>query len=416
MARHKQGTIRVSVILPVYNHDRWVGEAIRSVLAQTFTDFELIIIDDASQDGSWEVIQAVCEDISDAHMTAIRHSRNLGAPAAINEGLQQARGEYLGILNSDDVWEPSRLARLVSLAEAEAADFMATDVAVLDTDSHPKEAQEPHWVSWFEGLKQDYADHADIQATLLRGNCLITTSNFFFHRRVFERIGGFADWRYVHDYEYVLRVLQAGFDIRFLSGEKLLGYRLHDANTIREKPLAAIEENMRLLLEWLPRWDSVLSKQRLQGLEIQLQDLYRYTREEWQTVVHERLQAKERELFPLIQDRDQWIAERDAVISGLRQQLEQYHQQLLEREQWVSDRDRWIAERDALLQQQQIHLRERDAWVADRDRWIDERDALIRRLQQEQQALLDSRAFRLGSLLLSPLRWFRQRFSGVSHA
>lgn len=415
--------VKVSVILPVYNHARWVRQALDSVLAQSFTSFELIVIDDASQDASWEVLQAVCQANPTGRWQCVRHKTNQGAPATLNEGLQLAQGDFLAILNSDDVWDAGRLARLVSLAERESVDFISTDVALLDGDSKPKEAAEPHWVAWFEALKQDYLTHADSWATLLRGNFLITTSNFFFHRRVYTQVGGFAELRYVHDYEYALRIWLAGFKTRFLIGEKLLGYRLHDTNTIREKPLAAIEENMRLLLGWLPRLQRVLDWQRLRGLETQLQDLYRYTREEWLTIVHQRLVAREQELFPLIADRDGWIAERDTVISNLQQQLAQHREWLAEREHWIGERDMWIAdrdswltERDALIQLQTKHLSERDQWVADRDGWIAERDTLIQQLQQQQQDLLASRAFRLGQALLNPLRRCKQWLTGVSHA
>ena len=422
--------VKVSVILPVYNHARWVRQALDSVLAQSFTDVELIVIDDASQDASWEVIQAVCQENPAVAWQCLRHKTNQGAPASINEGLQLAQGDYLAILNSDDVWDAKRLERLVTLAERESVDFISTDVALLDGDSKPKEAAEPHWVTWFEALKQDYLTHADSWATLLRGNFLITTSNFFLHRRVYTQVGGFAELRYVHDYEYALRVWLAGFKTRFLLGEKLLGYRLHDSNTIREKPLAAIEENMRLLLGWLPRLQRVLDWQRLRGLETQLQDLYRYTREEWQTVVHQRLRVREQELFPLIADRDGWIAERDQVIADLQQYLVQHQQWLAERDSWVSERNGWIAERDAVIQLQGKHLTERDAviqlqgqhlierdrWVADRDGWIAERDTLIGELQQHYHAVLASRAFRLGEALLHPLRRCRQWFMGVGHA
>jgi glycosyltransferase involved in cell wall biosynthesis len=405
----KRGGINVSVILPVYNHARWIGDAIGSVLAQSYTGFELIIIDDASTDASWEAIQAVCHAKQDARLRCIRHSSNQGAPAAINEGLQLACGAYLAILNSDDVWDPARLERLVTLAETDRLDFIATDVALLDADSRRKEQAEPHWTAWFEGLKQDYAVHADIFASLLQGNFLITTSNFFFHRRVYAQLGLFAELRYVHDYDYVLRVLEAGFKLQFLGGEKLLGYRLHDTNTIRERPLAAIEENMHLLLGWLPRLQGMLDGHRMHGLHIQLRNLYRYTHEEWLTAIHTRLQSREQELFVLIADRDTWIADRDQHIQRLQQQLELHRQ-------WVAERDGWIAERDQLVQQYAQGLADRDTWIQDRDGWIAERDVLIRQLQQQQVDLRNSRAFRLGEALLAPLRRFRQLFAGVGYA
>lgn len=415
--------VKISVILPVYNHARWVEQAITSVLAQTLPAFELIIIDDASSDASWERIQAVCAKVHNIKLTCLRHEVNQGAPATLNQGLQLAQGDYLAILNSDDVWDSARLERLASVAVAQQAAFLCTDVSLLDAEGQPQGASEPHWLAWFNGLKHDLASHGDFWATLLRGNFLITTSNFFMQRQVYAQVGEFAELRYVHDYDYALRVMLAGFKLHFLADEYLLAYRLHDSNTIREKPLAAIAENMRLLLNWLPALANVLNERRLQGLQTQLQDLYRYTGEEWLTVVHQRLVAKEHELLPLISDRDHWIAERDAIISQQAQQIADRNRWISERDRWIADRDGWIAERDALITQQAADIAARDVWIAERDHWITqrdvwitERDTLIRQLQQQQQAVYNSRAFRLGEAVLAPLRLLRQCWRGFSHA
>ncbi len=88
-------------------------------------------------DASWEVLQAVCQAAPDARVQCLRHDINQGAPATINQGLQLAQGDYLAILNSDDVWDTERLERLVTLAETESLDFISTDVALLDADSQP---------------------------------------------------------------------------------------------------------------------------------------------------------------------------------------------------------------------------------------------------------------------------------------
>ena len=412
MAQVTGGDIKVSIIMPAFNHAQWVAQAIESVLAQSFGAFELIVIDDASSDATWEVIQAVRHARADGRLQCIRHASNQGAPATINEGLRHAQGEYLAIINSDDVGDTQRLARLLSVAEAENQDFLCTDVSLLDAASQPSAAQEPHWMAWFEALKQDYAAHADLLTTLLRGNFLITTSNFFFHRRVYAQVGEFAELRYVHDYDYALRVWDAGFAMRFLVGDALLGYRLHGTNTIREKPLAAIEENTRLLLGWLPCLETAWNAQRLQAVQAQLQGLYRYTGEEWLTTVHLRLVAKEQELLPLIADRDGWIAERDALIQQLQQHLAQYQQWLHERDGWITERDDLIQQQGALLTERELWVRQRDHWIDERNGWIAERDSLIRQLQQQQFELRNSRAFRLGESVLSPLRYLRQLVKG----
>ncbi|MEZ5447701.1 MAG: hypothetical protein R3E89_01275 [Thiolinea sp.] len=284
---------------------------------------------------------------------------------------------------------------------------------------------EPHWLDWYAKLRADWNKHGDVLHTLLLGNFLISTSNFFLRRTLYEQVGGFAELRYVHDYEYVLRLWLAGARIDCLWEQPLLNYRLHTTNTIREKPLAAIQENLQMLLSYLPALGPHLSVSRLHALRWHCRELFRYCNEEWAAELHHKLVAKEQELFPLIRDRDGWIAERDALIS--------HQQQLIrDRERWIADRDGWIAERDqriqylqqqAQRQQERIAEREswlsdrdemiskrdqwvadRDHWIAERDDWIRERDQLIRDLQQTQQQLLSSRSYRLGQGLLHPLR------------
>lgn len=427
----------VSIIIPAYNHAPWVGQALDAVLQQSLADWELILIDDASQDATWEVVvawvNAQAEPIRQ-RTRLLRHTQNQGAPATLNEGLGLARGEYVAILNSDDVWHPERLARLHDVAQQQGLDFVATAVDLWDADSQPKDATEPDWLAWYAGLAADYRSQGDFLRTLLRGNFFITTSNFFFRREVCLAQGGFADLRYVHDYEYVLRLTAAGLRLHCLWDEPLLHYRLHGSNTIREKPLAAIEENMQMLLGQLPLLHAELNQTRLQGLQIQLRDLYRYTREEWLAAIHHRLRERESTLFTLIADRDGWIAERDALIAQQQQwvtdrdgwiagrdaQISGLQQALATAEAWVRDRDGWIAERDALIGRQQQWVQDRDGWIAERDAWIAERDAALVRVRHEHDALLNSRAYRLGMALLHPLRSLRARILpqkwGVHHA
>ena len=96
---------KVSVIMPVYNVERFVADAVVSVLAQTFRDFELLIIDDKSPDDSI----AICERFDDPRIRIIRHADNRGLAGARNTGVRHARGELLAFLDSDDCWQPEKL-------------------------------------------------------------------------------------------------------------------------------------------------------------------------------------------------------------------------------------------------------------------------------------------------------------------
>lgn len=95
-----------TVVMPVYNVEEFVAEAVRSVLNQTLTDFELLIIDDCSPDNSSEI----CAQFQDPRIQIIRHSINRGLAGARNTGIRHARGQYVAFLDSDDLWHPEKLS------------------------------------------------------------------------------------------------------------------------------------------------------------------------------------------------------------------------------------------------------------------------------------------------------------------
>jgi glycosyltransferase involved in cell wall biosynthesis len=105
---------RVSILLSVHNAESTVGASVASLLAQTWTDFELLLVDDASTDGT----AAVLDTFTDPRIRRLRLPVNLGLTAALNEGLRMARGKYLARLDADDVATPDRLARQVAFLDA----------------------------------------------------------------------------------------------------------------------------------------------------------------------------------------------------------------------------------------------------------------------------------------------------------
>ncbi len=121
---------RVTVVIPVYNRRQYVREAIESILRQTYSDFELLVIDDGSSDGTGEVVRSYVDE----RVRLMRHERNLGIPRTRNDGVRLARGEYIAFLDSDDVAYPMRLERQVAFL-----------------DSHRDDAAVGAWVSWMNG-------------------------------------------------------------------------------------------------------------------------------------------------------------------------------------------------------------------------------------------------------------------------
>ena len=104
---------KVSVLIPVYNRERYVGAAVDSILAQSLSDYEILLIDDGSTDRSLDVMQAY----TDPRVRVVCNERNLGIPRTRNIGLQLAHGEYIALLDSDDVAHPQRLEKQVAFLD-----------------------------------------------------------------------------------------------------------------------------------------------------------------------------------------------------------------------------------------------------------------------------------------------------------
>lgn len=105
---------KVSVVMPVYGVEKFVAAAVESVLAQSYEDFELLVVDDCSPDRSVEI----CQQYADPRIRIIRHEFNRGLAGARNTGVRHATGDYLGFLDSDDLWTPDKLERHVAHLDA----------------------------------------------------------------------------------------------------------------------------------------------------------------------------------------------------------------------------------------------------------------------------------------------------------
>lgn len=230
---------RVSVIMPAYNHEKFVGEAVDSVLGQTFRDFEFIIINDGSTDRTEEVIR----NYTDARINYFAQS-NKGAPSALNRGLSVAKGKYISIINSDDVYHPDRLEFLHDAAESDTLKFLITDVIFID--AYSELIKEPlSIISWHKRVKDIYSDTGSLFRVFLRSNMAVSSSNFFFDSAIVNDIGMFSRYRYVHDYDFLFRVLcRYESKFRFFNGAGYLCYRVHSGNTINNSLLLKHVEDL----------------------------------------------------------------------------------------------------------------------------------------------------------------------------
>lgn len=248
---------RFSVIIPAYNHSAYIIQAMDSVLEQTYTDWELIVIDDASSDDTWATIKEHSL-VSDPRCLSLRHESNRGAHATLNEGISLARGEWVAILNSDDYFLPKRLetALAVFSVEPNLAAAVSNYAYVDDTGKEITDAAS--LATAFPQVRQALGSAAETLSgkecevlALLTRNYWHSTSNLICKRDVLISLGGFSDWRYVHDHDLFLR-LAAAYPVKHIP-EHLLNYRFHSSNTLSESAVRSVGETAAMLASFIAR-------------------------------------------------------------------------------------------------------------------------------------------------------------------
>ena len=217
--------MKYSVVIPLYNHARYIEAAIRSVQSQTLAPEEIIVIDDGSSDDGFEKVIALAGQDS---RISCWNQPNRGAHFTINSGLHRATSEVLTILNSDDIYAPERMERCIGLLN-ERPEIGAVYTQLESIDD--RGAVVPN--QWYVNACKDAGAAADLAVALLNANFLMTTSNLVIRRSALTSAGYFSSLRYAHDLEFFTRFLRRGG--RFGSiDEPLLRYRVHSGNTISE--------------------------------------------------------------------------------------------------------------------------------------------------------------------------------------
>lgn len=120
----------ISIIVPVYQSERFIAETIEAVQKQSYENWELLLVDDCSKDGSCAVIEKKAAE--DSRIRLIRQEMNGGAARARNKGVQNALGRYLCFLDSDDLWEPDKLASELAFMQQQQAGFVFTGYEFAD--------------------------------------------------------------------------------------------------------------------------------------------------------------------------------------------------------------------------------------------------------------------------------------------
>lgn len=214
----------VSVVMPVYNGERYLAEAIDSILAQTFTDFELLIVDDESTDGSAEIIRAY--EAQDSRIRFFQLAENGGAGAARNHAINAANGAYVTPMDCDDLSVASRLQQQVNFLNANSeigavggcGRAVSGDLATL---FYRQESPQSHALS----VMRIFCGDGFVQASIM------------FRREFLDAVAGYdPSLRFAEDIDLVLRLLfETGIKFANLQ-EDLLIFRRHAESTTMSQP------------------------------------------------------------------------------------------------------------------------------------------------------------------------------------
>jgi glycosyltransferase involved in cell wall biosynthesis len=204
----------VSVIIPVYNYDRYLAEAVESVLGQTYQNREVIVIDDGSTDQSGEVARSFA-----GRRVVYGHQAHAGIGPARNKGVALARGEFLAFLDADDRWPLEKLERQLNAFENDPALEMVFGQA-LQLQNGP---------AWEAGVRDQNLNLPGMVPGMVPGTMLIK-------RAAFDRVGKFqGDWKVGEFIDWYARAVELNVRSLVLP-ELLLWRRIHDSNQgIRER-------------------------------------------------------------------------------------------------------------------------------------------------------------------------------------
>ena len=223
----ESGIPRVSVVMPVFNGEPFLADAVESTLRQGLQDIELVAVDDGSRDGSRAVLERFSQ--ADARVRLLSTQTNLGIAAALNLGLRAARADYVAIANADDLTLHERFTRQSAFLDShpKVGAVGSAVVAISESGTRGPSFRFP-------------TDARVIRSTLLRHNCMAHPS-VMLRRSAVEAVGGYR-FDYIEDYDLWLR-LSEQFELANLA-EPLVLYRLHPG----QLSLSRLEEMQRLRL------------------------------------------------------------------------------------------------------------------------------------------------------------------------
>ncbi len=222
----------LSIILPTYNGSRFIQEAILSVERQTYTDWELIIIDDGSEDDTKKIIQSYIE--KDPRIIYIQQ-KNQGQGVARKHGIKLSKGTYIALLDDDDVWKNERkLEHQISFLKNNPDHVLVGAATTLVIDENGT------FLYTYMNPEKD----PDIREQILLKNCF-TTSSVIFSKKAYKAVGGFSHLRLSEDYDLWLRMGQVGKMANIKNAETL--YRKRKSSSSGRRKLKLCKNTLMLV-------------------------------------------------------------------------------------------------------------------------------------------------------------------------
>jgi glycosyltransferase involved in cell wall biosynthesis len=229
----------VSVFMKSYNHERFISEAIESVLSQDFEDLELIVVDDASTDGSRSLVERHARQ--DHRIRTIFHQRNLGITRVVNDGIDAATGKYIAQIDSDDLWVNSKLRKQLAVLECNENLVVWSEGEVVDQHGYPL------GMTFSELVRSTTkAKNGALFQTLLAGN-YIFGSSLMYKKANLDGLRYDERLLYNNDYKFLLEL--ARICEFYYIAEPLAKYRIHGKNTLVGSGAAASKRRRRAYAE-----------------------------------------------------------------------------------------------------------------------------------------------------------------------
>jgi teichuronic acid biosynthesis glycosyltransferase TuaG len=236
----------ISVIIPAYNREQYLGSAIQSVLDQTMSDLEVLIINDASTDQTGSIAEDFAK--KDNRVRVIHHTENKHRSGALNTGIEHAQGTYISILDSDDYYVPDKLERQVAFLESNIeVDGVYGDFEML-YENNP-ETRLIQAIASTENVRNRLIAKAQGEDITITPEGYIPSCSALIRKEVFDMLRFDTNLRNMEDLDMWMQILGKGFVLTRLPGSTYV-YRRHgdqkSSNSVRATTArAAIEEKMK---------------------------------------------------------------------------------------------------------------------------------------------------------------------------